>query len=354
MHLNTATHPFARALLAICVSLAVSACAARDASNAADGSTATAAYQWPLKPFHRAHPVRAAFGDPRTLFFRALNGDALASSGRFSFHDGVDIDAPNGSSVYPVVSGVVRSVKPNYSVWIQAADGRAFVYTHIVTLVHPGQAAVAGVTVLGRVKIWNEHLHFSEISPSGHVVNPLLPGHLIPYRDTTRPVVTALDVRVRGRSVSPLELRGRIALVAETHDLPMPTGGKQFPVTSFARDRFGVTPATIRWSMSSLAGRTIVRATTLFDYRRALPDDSLFWRIYARGTYQNRPPVTPRYHQQMPGRYLFLLTPSFDTTKVHDGVYVVTVTATDARGNRGSLVSRIEIRNRDSATASRR
>jgi peptidase M23-like protein len=342
------TQPIARVLLAICVSLAVSAGAGHDASNAADSSAGTGAYEWPLKPFDQAHPVRAVFGDPRTVFLHAGNGDALASSGSFSFHDGVDIDAPRGSTVYPVVSGVVRSVKANYSVCIQAADGRAFVYTHIVTLVRPGQAAVAGVTVLGRVRIWNEHLHFSEFALGGHVVNPLLPGHLTPYRDTTRPAVTALDVRVGGRSVSPLEVHGRIALVADAHDLPMLVDGKQVRVTAFARDRFGVTPATMGWSLSSLGGRAIVRNTTLFDYRRALPENASFWRIYARGTYQNRPPVVPRYHQQMPGRYVFLLTSGLDTTTMRDGVYVVTVTATDARGNTGSLVSRIEIRNRGS------
>ena len=42
MKVNTATDPFARVLLAICLSLAIGACAARDASNAADGSAATA------------------------------------------------------------------------------------------------------------------------------------------------------------------------------------------------------------------------------------------------------------------------------------------------------------------------
>ena len=207
--------------------LAVSACATRDASNAADdGSAALAAYQWPLKPFHRAHPFARRFGDPRTaVLSRRGAATQLASSGTFSFHDGVDIDAPNGSGVYPVVSGVVRynhAAPPSCAV--QAADGRAFLYTHIrLFMSSPGQAAMAGVTVLGRVKIWNEHLHFSELSSSGHHVNPLLPGHLTPYRDTTRPVVTALDIRGRGeRSVTPLEVQGRIALVADAHDLPMP------------------------------------------------------------------------------------------------------------------------------------
>ena len=38
------------------------------------------------------------------------------------------------------------------------------------------------------------------------------------------------------------------------------------------------------------------------------------------GHIPNRPPVTPRYHQQMPGRYLFVLTSSFDAAKVRDVV----------------------------------
>src|SRR3954447_1057817 len=287
----------ARILLTICLSLLVSAGAAQDASNAVAGFTG--AYQWPLKPFHRPHPVRAVFGDPRTVFQHAVNGDALAGVGNFSFHDGIDIDAPNGSAVYPVVSGVVRAVAPNYSVSVQTPDGRCFVYTHIVTLIRPGQAAVAGVTLLGRVRIWNEHLHFSEVSADGHFVNPLLLGHLAPFRDTTRPIVNTLDVRAGGRSVSPLALRGRIALVADAHDLPMHVGGEHFPVTAFARDRFGVTPATVSWSIASLDGRAIVNNTTVVDYRRELPRNSAFWRIYARGTYQNRPPVVTRYHQQM-------------------------------------------------------
>jgi hypothetical protein len=61
-----------------------------------------------------------------------------------------------------------------------------------------------------------------------------------------------------------------------------------------------------------------------------------------------------RYHQEMPGRYLFWLTQSLDTSKLRDGVYVVAVSAVDTRGNTGSLEARIEIRNHNRLAAERR
>jgi murein DD-endopeptidase MepM/ murein hydrolase activator NlpD len=338
----------ARVAAVLAVGAVMTGAAVQTRASAAGRAGATTSYQWPLRPFNQAHPVRAHFGDPRTVFLTAVNGNALAGNGKFQFHNGVDIDAPNGSRVYAVESGVVRSVRTNYSVEERADDGRYFIYTHIQTLVQPGQALTAGVTVIGRVKIWNEHLHFSEISANGGVVNPLLPGHLTPYSDTTHPVVAALQVRADGRLLPPFELRGRIDLIVDAYDRPMPVDRARFPVTSFAHDRFGVTPATVTWSLSKLEDRsTVVHKHTVFDFRKSLPSKAAFWQVYARGTYQNRAAITPRYHQQMPGKYLFWLNCGFDTTQVPDGVYAVTVTATDVRGNTGKLVTRIEIRNAD-------
>lgn len=332
----------------LAAAVVLSGAAVQTRASASGRAGAPAGYQWPLRPFNQAHPVRAHFGDPRTVFLTAVAGNALAGSGKFSFHNGVDIDAPNGSRVYPVESGVVRSVRTNYSVEVRAADGRYFTYTHIQTLVQPGQAVTAGVTVLGRVKIWNEHLHFSEFSAGGGVANPLLPGHLTPYKDTTRPVVARLEVRADGQTVPPFELRGRIDLIADVYDAPTPVSKVRFPVTKFARDGFGITPAALTWSLSRLdTGKTVIRKTTVVDYRKTVPDKAAFWQVYARGTYQNRAAVTPRYHQQMPGKYLFLLRSGLDTTQLTDGVYLVTVIAKDTRGNTGKLVSRIEIRNND-------
>src|SRR5512138_2861339 len=64
---------------------------------------ATAAYGWPVKPFHVQHPVRGFFGDPRG--FWATSPHAL--------HFGIDVAAPNGTPVYAVNSGVIYRL-PNH------------------------------------------------------------------------------------------------------------------------------------------------------------------------------------------------------------------------------------------------
>ena len=96
----------------------------------------------------------------------------MAGSGKFSFHDGMDIDAPNGTLVYPVLSGTAQLYKEGVTVAV--ADGRRFIYRHIVPLVHSGQAVTAQRTVLGRVDNWAQELHFSELSAGGRTTDPLL------------------------------------------------------------------------------------------------------------------------------------------------------------------------------------
>src|SRR3954452_3328762 len=81
---------------------AVAACAV--ALLTAGGASA---YRWPLKPFNKPHPVRANFGDPRTIFDLSLFTNGLAGPGDFQFHNGVDIAAPDGTAVFPVMSGTV-------------------------------------------------------------------------------------------------------------------------------------------------------------------------------------------------------------------------------------------------------
>src|SRR5690349_19886335 len=68
------------------------------------------AYQWPVKPFHVQHPIRGSFGDPRTVFAGPPSADGLRGPCVCSFHEGVDISAPDGTPVYPVESGTVTTV----------------------------------------------------------------------------------------------------------------------------------------------------------------------------------------------------------------------------------------------------
>src|SRR5437016_13033023 len=85
-------------------------------------------YPWPVKPFNQAHPIRGSFGDPRTLFFGPPSARTLlGGNGSFTFHTGVDVSAPDGTAVYPVESGTVRSVS-NTWIAVDGGNGRTFPY----------------------------------------------------------------------------------------------------------------------------------------------------------------------------------------------------------------------------------
>ena len=309
--------------------VAVCACASATAS--------AHAYPWPLKPFHRQHPIGGNFGDPRMVFTHKLGQGGLDGPGRFYFHNGVDIHAAPGTPVYPVRSGTAR-VLSRTAVSVTAPGFPTFQYFHLKLRVRNGQQVVALRTVLGTITTWAGHVHFAE-AYAGRDLNPLAPGRLEPYRDATRPKVSAIEFRDRrGRVLSPLGLQGRVDVFADAYDLPV-------PVLGFRLD-LPVTPAVVSWRVTNASGVVVVPERTPVDFRRYEPSNRAFWRIYGRGTYPNGPVFGGQLYRRMPGRYLFRLTPSgLDTRSLRNGTYVLTVTAEDIRGNRGTLSQRFEVLN---------
>jgi hypothetical protein len=296
------------------------------------------AYNYPIKPFRRQHPIRGNFGDPRTLTDEAFGTDTPRSPGSFTFHNGIDISAPTGTRVYPVASGYAR-IGYGDEVIVVTKDDRVFQYFHIRPRITPGQFIRAGRTVLGRVLPGWHHVHITEID-GFRVHNPVDPGHLEPYSDHTVPVVDDLQFRdVDGEDVDPENLRGRVEIVANAKDIPpVPIPGEWFG--------FPVTPALVTWSLRNADGRVVVPRTTVVDFRSTQPPDRQFWRVYAAGTYQNFPVFAHHFFFHHSGRYLFDLTPTpLDTSHLANGAYVVTVVAGDVCGNRGSLSEPIKIRN---------
>jgi hypothetical protein len=304
-------------------------------------SSAVYSYGWPIKPFNSAHPVRGSFGDPRTVF-RAppTTRGAMTGHGTFGFHQGVDISAPNGTTVYPVLDGVVERVSREW-VRVDSGEGRKFEYWHIQSAVSEGARVIARKTMLGRIIKPAAHVHLTEYR-DGQVVNPLLPGHLGPYRDTTQPTVAQLHFRrsETGGELMPGFVRGRMHLVAETYDTP------SLPAQGTWRD-LPVTPALITWRIQRWTGKVVVPTRIAHDVRNGVPENADFWRHYARGTYQNMAVFGAHYSYLQQGCYLFKLTREpFDTRSLRDGVYDLIVTASDVGGNSGTLSRRFTVHNR--------
>lgn len=291
------------------------------------------AYPWPIKPFDRQHPIRGNFGDPRTIF-RIVDPHSAAVRGRFTFHNGVDIVASPGTPVYPVVSGVVSEIRFDKIV-VETGGAREFQYWHLRAAVHVGERVQAQRTVIGYVQKRWDHVHLGEVN-EGWLVNPLL--HLTPYVDETAPVVSSVTFRNQaGRPLSPLGLDGRVTIVAGAYDLPWPAVPGRW-------NGMPVTPAVIGWKLTTLDGKTIVPEHVVVDFRRRLPPQYDFWRIYAHGSYQNFPVVGLHYFGGTQGNYLFDLTPKgFDTGRIAPGEYVLTIDASDMGGNRGALRERVRI-----------
>jgi Peptidase family M23 len=288
---------------------------------------AAAAYPWPIKPFDRQHPVRGNFGDPRTVFAADVSDNGIEGPGSFTFHQGVDIAAPDGTPIYAIANGRINYEGAATLNLVTRGDV-TFQYFHIVSVVGEGQRVTARRTVLGYVQAPYGHVHITEIR-RGHVVNPLQRGHLTPYVDHTRPTVAKILVENQNGVVqTTLGLCGKVALVADAFDTPpMRVPGK-----------FGglpVAPALVTWMITRNA-KVVLRTRVAADFRHRLPPNSHFWDVYARGTYQNDTRFGRAQYASTPGRYLFLLAPRFDTKTLRNGSYLITVRATDIRGNTGS------------------
>jgi hypothetical protein len=297
------------------------------------------AYGWPIRPFHRQHPIRGNFGDPRTVAETGgLGSDTLLTAGSFTFHNGIDISADTGTPVYPVISGTARIGYAD-EVIVVTADDRVFQYFHVRPAVAAGQRVVADRTVVGTVLPRWLHVHLSEID-GFRIHNPVDFGHLEPYRDHTVPIVDAIEFSAEsGESVEPDVLRGLIQITAEASDTPaLPAPGEWFG--------FPVAPALVAWRLATATGRVVLPWQVVADFRHTEPPNQDFWAVYAAGTYQNFPVFGTHYFFRHAGRYRFRLTSRpLNTRALPNGTYVVTVAASDVCGNRGTASDTVRIRN---------
>jgi hypothetical protein len=300
-------------------------------------AASAAAYPWPFKPFARQHPIRAFFGDPRTVYEDGILAGAFEGPGLFSFHQGIDISAPNGTPIYAVADGTAHYMGAA-TLNVVTDHDVTFQFFHIVTVVGEGQHVIARKTVLGYVQPPFGHVHLSEID-GGHAVNPLQPGHLRPYRDTTKPVIREIVIRNENGDIqTPLGLCGRLEFDVDAYDSPpilVPGKFMDLPVA----------PALVRWTVTRLGGAAVVPWRTVADFRQTLPSNGSFWHVYAHGTYQNAPRFGREQYTSMPGRFLFMLDRGYDTSAIANGVYRATVLVADGHGHKAVATQRFSVLN---------
>jgi hypothetical protein len=296
------------------------------------------AYPWPFKPFDQQHPIRGFFGDPRTVYDNGILSGPFEGPGAFSFHQGVDISAPDGTPIYPSEDGVAHYIGTAILNVVTDHDV-VFQYFHIVPVVGEGDPVIAKKTILGYVLPPFGHVHVSEIDGT-KAVNPLQPGHLGPYRDFTKPVIREILIRNQTGDVeTPLGLCGRVDLAVDAYDLPpvaVPGKFKGLPVA----------PSYVRWTLTHLGGGdAVIPWRVAADFRTTLPPNAQFWDTYARGTYQNAPRFGREQYTSMPGRFIFDLASNYDTTTLANGVYIVLVSVGDGHGHTVTSEQRFSVLN---------
>jgi murein DD-endopeptidase MepM/ murein hydrolase activator NlpD len=274
-------------------------------------------YGWPLKPFDRPHPIRGSFGDPR---YHLGNERELSS-----FHFGVDIAARDRTRVYAVAAGYVHAYSARLTV--TSRTGREYGYWHVKPVVRTGMH-VRRHQLLGRIIPGWGHLHFTE-RYRGAYKDPLRKRALSPYRDALPPTVdVARLLRDDGTNVDPGHVVGALSVVAAISDAPAVPPQSPWEVARLA-------PAAVWWTLSGPSGA--VASNLVVDFSLGILPNTLYPWIYAPGTYQNKP--------HRPGRYLFWITHSLDTSAFPDGRYTLQIDARDDRANVGTRTIELQFAN---------
>jgi hypothetical protein len=196
-----------------------------------------------------------------------------------------------------------------------------------------------GKTVLGHIIRGCGHVHLTEVD-NGRVTDPLLAGHLSPYRDTTKPYVSSIQLRTNDEAVPLMTnfIQGSVQMYAEAYDtptLPVPTPWTDMPMT----------PAVISYHVETWNGKVKIPETTVWDTRQTIPSNSTFWAHYARGTFQNMSVFDKHYSWGQPGSFVFRLG-ALNTRRLADSVYRLVVTAKDIRDNQSSSSIRFSVHNK--------
>jgi len=291
-------------------------------------------FHWPIKPFDRAHVLRATFAEPRGIGgvggpkgAGAPRARYLASIGQIAplghrgLHTGVDIVAADGTPVYAVRSGVALTEDgPGYEGHVIVGG---FGYWHLTNMVPTGTRVTAFRTVLGRVFPGQRHVHLTRYAAPGSgeapddPVNPLVSGGLTPYSDTAAPSLGRLQAfDTAQRRISTNALRGPVVLALSAADIQSKGG-----------TRTGLYALSYR--LRAADGTSILGPVPVFRFQ-VLPAQGVARRLYTAASTRHR--FQTIFWYRLSDR-----TPTHDgflhTESLAPGAYSLEIRASDARGN---------------------
>lgn len=323
---------------------------------------------WPVRPLHAQHPVRGSFLDPRGPDDDGLTG----------YHFGIDVNvddhvpelgAPPGMShaVYAVDSGRVRLPKGVFS-WPcqgQRIEVGHFAYWHVAPILKDWQRVKAGQQIGWTCAgMWHVHLSEWQRYRGKRVwVNPLHPGgKLAPYTDAAPPLVS--DLRFFTPPIGQW-LPGRSLAVPDTAtelqaqalhglvEVRARIGDPQSFLGFLALDPAWpteFTPYRVAVRIARADGTPVLSRT---EYQADQLLQTPYLDHYAPGTIEAdnmQECVGPPPLSQCAGTYwlrpLSRLRQEFwDTRKVPNGSYAVTVTAWDVAGNANAMTTQVAVVN---------
>ena len=267
-----------------------------DGRRCSTGCRPAARTGWPIRPFHRQHPIRAGINELRTG----------------SLHNGIDIQARNGTAVYALQGGIARVTRQGVDTNVQV--GR-FVYFHLTPTVSTGQHVRPYSTMIGRILTPAGHVHLTD-ELGRTELNPLRPGGRAvgPYHDTEAPVIGTPEFRGQGQV-----------------DVPV------YDPQSYVRRTTYYTPvlapAALAYRVRTFRGRPVTHLRWALRGTHVYPF-ALRHRIYAHGSrgggwlcFAYHPRCTPSWRYHLAGG----LAPRLP--RLRPGLYRLTVYAWDWAGN---------------------
>jgi hypothetical protein len=270
------------------------------------------AYDWPIKEFASPHPIYAVLGE-----FRDTDGSHL--------HQGVDIGANSGTSVYAIDSGIVFLGGSAGNTNVRIGDK---IYVHINQRIAENTNVDAGMEI---GKIIDNHVHIQE---NNGTVTPLRTTGISPYSDGSMTHVSTLDFfRQETNTQITSPLYGRLKILSRAWDA-QDNGSNNVGIYRIGYQIDDYADNTIIGPVCNIRFDSIGNATLNNIYDTSRSDNSTYYYWVTNGMNDDRYWDT----KLKTGEPWNGINAKVNNEAISpDGKYKVTVMAYDIQGNGGDI-----------------